>query len=370
MKNLIICSLFLYTISSFSQKNDGIKFFKVINDTILFYLNDVGDITIKSNANFYRKSCIDKINFIYSGQIVDYYPNNQKAYECFSDMGILSGDVKYYYKNGKLKLHGFYNNSLKDSIWTFYYNNGNIEKIVFYKSNIPSLKEFYKKNGNIIFNNGNGKYKGSIISGYKQTTKYNISGNIKNGKFDGKWNLTGSTNAVEYFENGNFIKGSSYGLVYTTDPKINLFGFDLHENVDFFKFIAVPKTDFKQISFSQMFKYKGSNNLNSNLRSELIDYLIEIDNENNLLNYWCFIQFNIDKSNNIENINAYSNNDVIADNIEHFISNLKGFETAKPSNQPVDCAVYLFFYLENNKLYFPEYYFGTGFNIMNFIPNN
>ena len=172
MKNIFVIG-FLFNITlGFSQQNHEIFFTKFKNDTLIFYLDEVGDLTTKSNAFLYRKAYIDNKDFIYEGQVVDYYIENSKAYECHYRRGILSGEVKCFYKNGLLKYHGYYNESLKDSLWIFYYDNGNKEKIVRYRNDVPFLKEYYKKNGKPVFVEGNGKYKGTIISGYKQTAKY------------------------------------------------------------------------------------------------------------------------------------------------------------------------------------------------------
>lgn len=371
MKYILSVLLLLSSISLFSQQNKKLSFFTVENDTIIFYLNEVGDITTKKKANYYRKTKIDINIFNYSKFISDYYMNGQLAFNTTIFDGFLSGKVNAFYKNGKNKFNGFYSNSLKDSLWNFYYPNGNLEKVVIYNLDTPYVKEFYKRNGKLVFNNANGKYVGKIISGFKQTTEYTISGKIKNGMFDGKWSWTGNnTNAVEYFENGIFIKGSSYGLEYTTDPKISLTGFNLHENADIFKFIAIPNTTENNYLFKQMLKYKKSNNLNTTLRIELNNYLRELNEENNLLNYWCFIQFVISKSNELENILVYSNNDIISKKMQEFIENLTGFESPKPNDNSVDCSIYISLVSDNGIITIPEYNFNFGMNIMNLIPND
>jgi len=371
MKYIISIILLLSWISSFSQQKEKVSFFNVSNDTITFYLNEVGDITTKKKASYYRKTQIDRNSFNYSNSISDFYMNGQIAFCTNIINGFLNGKVSAFYKDGTKKFNGFYSKSLKDGLWNFYYSNGNLEKVVMFNLDKPCVKEFYKRNGKLVFDNGNGKYKGRIISGFKQTTAYTISGEIVNGMFDGKWSWTGNnTNAVEYFDNGNFIKGSSYGFEYATDPKISLTGFNLHEKADIFKFIAIPNSSENSYLFKQMLKYQNSNDLNTTFSIELKNYLSLLNEENNILNYWCFIQFEITDNNKLENIFVYSNNEIISSKIQEFIQNLTGFESPKPNDNSVNCSIYISLFSDNGVITIPQYNFNSGMNIMNLIPNN
>lgn len=375
MKRLLTALLLIYTATTFAQQNDELNFFNIDNDTIIFYLDNVGSITTKSNAQFYRKSQIDNKNFIYKGIVEDFYLNKQKAFQYEFQNGNLAGKTMCYYPNGQLKYQGFYKNSQKDSTWNFYYENGNIEKDVNFKSDIPYVTDYYTVKGKCVFLNGNGKYTGKIISGYKQATEYKVSGNIKNGKMEGKWNwrnvkVGNNTYATEYFENGKFIKGNSYGLEYTEDPKISLLGFNLHENVDVLKFFAVLNSKSQNFQFSKILKYKNSNDLNKTFTPELIDFLNKANNKYNLTDYWCFIQFKINKSNKINSVNIFSNENKISNDIKQFISQTDGFETAQVNNENIDCSVYLCLLLEDGKIYIPKYSLNSDFDIMNLIPNN
>jgi Uncharacterized protein conserved in bacteria len=301
--------------------------------------------------------------------------NNQKAFQFEFQNGNLTGKTMCYYPNGKLKYQGFYKNSQKDSLWKFYYDNGNIEKKVIFKSDIPYVTDYYSINGKSIVSNGHGKYTGKIISGYKQTTEYKVSGNIINGKMEGKWEWRNikdrnNTYAVEYFEDGKFIKGNSYGLEYTEDPKISLLGFNLHENVDVLKFFAILNSKSQNFKFSKVLKYKNSNDLNKTFAPELIEYLNQINRKYNLTNYWCFIQFRINRNNIIEDVDVYSNENNISSEIKQFILKSEGFETAYVNKETVDSSVYLCLLLENGKIYLPKYSLNSDFDIMNLIPNN
>ncbi len=372
MKKAIVLVLILNTISSFSQRNDEDIFFKLRGDTIMFYLDNVADITVKSNAYFHRTVCIDEQDFEYTGKVVDTFIDNGRAYECFYSKGHLSGEVRCFNPDGNLRYDGFFKNSLKDSVWTFYYENGNVEKIINFNNNEPYLKEFYKSNGKGVFVDGNGKYTGRINYVYKQTSECRISGNIKNGKMDGswRWKELSSGGGIDYFENGKYIKSESYGLDPFDSQKISLLGYDLHEKVEVFKFMAVPSSRGKNHIVSRSLKYKNTFNLNESFATELVSFLTEINKKESLPDYWTFVQFKVNCKNDTENIIVHSNNKLASHSIKKFISELNGFEAAKPNNNPLDCAIYLCLFHENGKIILPKYNFNSKFDIMDLLPNN
>jgi antitoxin component YwqK of YwqJK toxin-antitoxin module len=382
---VLLLGLFACSYFSFSQQNDEKNFFTVNNDTIELYLNEAGYITTKSKAAFYRKAKIDSENFNYSGIVIDYLMNNQKTYECNYIKNILSGIVRCYYPNGKLKYNGYFNKSNKDSTWIFYYDNGNIEKVVQITDSIPYIKEFYKRNGTIVFNNGNGKYKGVIKFNTEDPLECFISGKIINGKMEGAWNWRGDyCHGIEYFKDGKYIRSENWGLNdgFVEPRVVSLFGVDPHENVNFFRFVAYPqernKNDvvFKGVpivftskdiastvyintsdSSNQSLKYKKSVDLNMTFTNDFTKYVSEVINENRLNNFWCFIQFTVTTNNKVENTNIYTNNEIVNQCLIKYLSNVIDFETAKTNNEPIACNVYLNFYFENGIIYIPEYSF-------------
>jgi antitoxin component YwqK of YwqJK toxin-antitoxin module len=368
----ILIAIFIFSNKSVSAQESGkLMFFKVLeNDTIDFFLNDVGDITIQSKAKYIRKASIDKNGFNYVGKIVDQVMNGKINYYCTYIGGSINGQVLGFYDNGILKYQGTESNSIKDSVWTFYYPNGQKEKVIQFNFDTLYLKEYYQCNGKPVFIDGNGKYKGRTISGFKQNDEYTISGNIKKGKIDGKWNWQGNgSSATEYFDEGKFIKGSSYGLIYYKDPKVSLLGFDWHEHVDIFKFIAIPFSSEKEMLFSQMLKYKGNNNLNKTFLPEFKIKLNDIIKINNLENFWCLVQFVVTQDNKVTDILVHSNNAILEKQIPAFLESLRAFETVKPGDKPVDCGIYLSFFSTNGVVTYPEYNFSTSLDIMNLLPN-
>jgi len=384
MKIILLLGFLLLTFFSFSQPNEKMLFFNVDKDTIIFYLNDVGDITTKSTAVFYRKARLESGSFNYSGIVKDYYMNKQIAYECNYTNNNLNGSVKSYYSNGQLKYTGYFNNSYKDSIWLYYYDNGNIEKVVQFKDSIPYVKEFYKENGKNVFNNGNGNFKSVISYSYKHPLKCTISGKIVNGKIDGSWHWKSNyCSGIDYFNDGKYIRSEDFGIKFSPLPQaVSLLGFDLHENVDVFKFIALPQEKNKSnmvlngvplvfkntdivTSFSlnssnpinQPLKYKGSSSLNKEFSNELTNLISGLITQNQINDFWCFIQFTVTSDSNLENIHISSNNNIIDQSINKYLTDINEFEAARMNNGVVDCNVYLNLYFENDKLYIPEYYY-------------
>jgi len=352
----------------------------------MFYLNEVGDITTKATAVFYRKATLESGNIDYSDIIEDYYMNKQIAYECNYSNNNLNGSVKSYYSNGQLKYRGYFNNSNKDSTWLFYYDNGNIEKVVQFKDNIPYVKEFYKENGKTVFNNGNGNFKSTISYSYKQPLECTISGKIVNGKMNGTWHWkSNNCSGIDYFNDGKYIRSEDFGIKFSPPSQaVTLLGFDLHENVDIFKFIAIPqeknKSDimlngiplvFKNTDIAtsvslnssnpnnQPLKYKGSSNLDKEFSTDLTNFLSGQINQNQIKGFWCFVQFTVTAYSKLENIQIYSSNDIIDQNTKKYLTNINEFESAKINNGVVACNVYLNLFFKNGKFYIPEYYYDS-----------
>jgi hypothetical protein len=228
--------------------NTGVNFFTVQSDTLTFYLNGAGEVTNESRAVIIRKARLDKNVFNYSGTVTDYYLNNQKAYEFNCNEKGINGPVKSYFPNGLLKYEGSFKNNNKDGLWKFYYDNGRFEKLVMFKDTFPpSVIEYCKQNGKMVFNGGNGNYSGRIKFGNLDnlhTLECLISGKIVNGKMEGAWKWTSKTcHGIDYFLNGHFINSENYGITEFSSPPraVSLMGLELHENVSLFKFISIPK---------------------------------------------------------------------------------------------------------------------------------
>jgi antitoxin component YwqK of YwqJK toxin-antitoxin module len=361
-----------------NTKGRDTLFFEVRNDTVIFYLDNVGDITTKKRAEFYRETVMgDSLGFY--NNISDFYLNNHIAFKYLYDSKCDKQLVTSYYKNGQIKYTGYSNNFLRDSLWTFYYDNGNLKKKIIYTEDKPFVKEFYKKNGKSVFTNATGKYKDKINAIYKNPTEHSISGKIRNGKMEGGWNWSEKTcQGKEYFKNGEFVKTETYGINDGfKDPRIitKLCGYDKHEFVEIFKFIAIPNENdrenkevrlsgipvnfsnnedirFSTDDFDSSIKYKGESNLSKTFANDLALVLKSIDSNSD---FWTFVQFSVLESGAIENVKVHSNNEMIVKPFEDFIKKINTFEPRIRGNQNIRCDIYLSIIFAGNKIYFPEY---------------
>jgi len=365
-KNFLILSF--YIISTCISGQDLVYFENFYNDSIHFYFDEYGEICTKSNAQFYRTTEIDPYNLTLKGKTTDYKLDGSKAYQCEYSNGQLNGKVFSYYKDGNIMYQGYFKNSLRDSTWKFYYQSGSLEKIILYQLDQAYMKEFYKKDGTAIFSDGNGKYKGQIQINI-QPFKYKISGKIIDGKQDGKWKISSMTKSNPMYWNVKFSNGQ---LLEPINFNTSFTGYILHENINLFKFVANANNLSNTINFSQMIKYKGSNNLTKSFIPDISNKIEQICKETKIDNFLCLIQFVLNKENKIENLDCYSTNNDIVNPLKNFISNIKEFETLKPGDIPIDCAIYFPILYQNKRIIIPEFSFNNSaiINVMDFIPEN
>lgn len=399
MKNILILGLLFYSTLTYSQENNKMFFNKLGNDTILFFLDKVGEITTEPNAQYYRLACLNSMSFELTGKVKDYSINHQKAYECNYNNQYLQGEVNCYYNNGQLRYHGYFNKSLRDSIWTYYYRNGKKEKIILFNDGDPYLKEFYKSNGKSVFVDGSGRYKGSITYVNEKPEECVIYGEIEAGKMEGAWSWKESTcSGIDYFKKGKYLKSETFRTNLPMTQMVSLTGFELHEDADIFKFIAIPRVEFEasnhlrsagmpvifkgkdvgnQVAFAstkpknQQLKYKNSVRLDHGFKKELSNYLYTLSNKHQIENFWCLIQFTVSDSSKVENVFIHSNNKIISSNTNQFISADDGFTAVHIGKNPVACDVYLSVFFENGKINIPEYKFNNkGLNRSNLMSGN
>ena len=106
-------------------------------------------------------------------------------------------------------------------------------------------------------------------------------------------------------------------------------------------------------------KYKTSSNLKKEFSWDFSNHLSKVIKSNQINFFWCFIQFEVNKNNQVKNISVYSNNEIIELDIKKYLSNITDFESARINNEDVTCDVYLNLYFENNTLYIPNYHYGN-----------
>lgn len=238
MLKYIISILILISIQ-FRGISQNVEYFSISNDSVNFYISCNGSITINKNATYRRVARLEKERLAFYGEVCDYFKNGSIALKAFCERGFYDGLFSTYYPNGNIKEKGKYLNNNRDSIWCFYYNNGGIEKRIDYRNKQVKLIEYYKKNGNPVFIDGNGSYKGQSNIDYN-SCKYNpIGGEVRNGLMDGRWTINlGYSRSTEIFEDGKFIRGheSPQERIYESNSMISLSGYPYYENISLLHF--------------------------------------------------------------------------------------------------------------------------------------
>lgn len=381
MKQVLFVVCFLFTIlESVSQSDNGPNFFYAHGDTIAIFFNSTGSVVPSDQALYYRKAVLEGEGLFFSGQVIDYSLDGQKVYECMYTRSGINGKVTSYYPNGTIRYSGFYKDSERDSTWIFYYENEQIEKVIEISDNEPFFKEYYKENGALVFDDGNGRYSGKIKNKGFEVVEYSISGRIVDGKMHGNWSwrnagARGSTR----FKRGEAVGIKDYGFPMPEIPKI--FGYDLHEEMDIFQFIAIPQAiiesrlgiyglgvpvelsspsietivNFQSDPFNKSLQYKLSPELNLEFVSDFRLFIESFSSRNRVEQFWSFIQFSINPQNSVEGLQVFSNSEKIEAAILNYLSENENFQAPKVNNESVSCDVFLCVLLENNRIYFPGY---------------
>jgi hypothetical protein len=184
--NLIV--FFLFFTSTISSQNP--VFFELKGDTISLYLSCNGRLTVKEMATYKRVGLFDDKRLAFKGNVIDYfYPSERIAFKASYVNSSYNGPVMTYLKTGTIKEMGYYKNNLRDSIWTSYYSNGKIEKKIDYSNSQKRFIEYYQKNGNPVFLDGNGKYKGFSNKDFNSCEQFQIKGELKDGIMVDRWTI-------------------------------------------------------------------------------------------------------------------------------------------------------------------------------------
>jgi len=363
---LLLCLTFI-SLSAFAQKKENL-FFEQNGASVTFYLNEVGDITTKSRASYYRVVHIDTLTFTHLDSICDYFISGQKAWVAQIRNGQLSGSVKSFYKNGKLKYEGSYREAARHGSWTYYYKNGKPEKTLLYKDGSGFVQKVYKKNGKELISDGNGDYTGTVLIGYKTLLEGLLQGKLVNGRMDGAWRATGHFGeAIDYFENGTFVKSETWGIDFPVKRIIyDITGYDLHENVVLVKFNAASDRYNNKISEiythlslsdpgNRPLQYGNSMNLNHEFRSELSALLLQLIEEKQLRSFQTMLQFTVTEENKVENAALISNNEQVYKALKEFIVNSGSFIAPVDDYSVRECCVYICILFTDKQLLIPTY---------------
>ena len=187
----------------------------ISRDSALFFLDgSASSLSEIPCAVFYRVAPLNKY-YQETGHVTDYYLDNDSIAARLSyDNGVLDGPCTFYYRNGKIREKGIYTKNLRKGIWEYYYDNGGKSKTVRFTDSGVYLMDCFKENGEMLAQNGNGRFEGTVLSGTPYSTiELNESGPIKDGVPDGEWklysNLLPNPLFVEQFSAGRFIHGVS-----------------------------------------------------------------------------------------------------------------------------------------------------------------
>ena len=381
----VFVSAILLAIFSFSQDINSNLFFQTNGDTITFFLDATGELTSFDKAVYYRNAVFEKDGLFYSGAVNDYFMNGQKAYESNYTRSGLNGEVKAFYPDGKIRYTGFFKESKRDSVWVFYYENGNKEKVIEIRDGEPYFKEYYQRNGKLVFDNGNGRYRGRIFHKANQVNEYEIRGRIVEGKMHGTWNWSsaGARGNLRY-NHGKALTGNNSGRGWPIPEIPKVFGFELHEEIDVFQFFSVLLDNFESrigiygigvplvlsnphittyIKYdvndhlNQPLKYRNSHEFNRELVFDLSETIAGVSSKNKVEHFWGFIQFIVSEKNTVESLDVFSNNEFVKAGISKFLSENNLFEAPRINGKIVPVAVYLSVLMESKHLYFPKYYY-------------
>jgi len=324
------------------------------NDSVRIYYNCIGSIVDKKCASYIRIGQFDTTYCNLSGNFKDFYINGGIAFECSMFYNKLNGKATYYYENGQIKETGNYSDDIRKGVWTYFYENGKIEKILNFINGMPLVANYYTKRGKPKVLNGSGKYSGYFNTYKTCGSPYEISGMIENGKMSGKWSFYNPLNygkvGDEYFENGLFIKGTSFQYEYKDNQKIFIQGYIANENVNIYEnLFGCPGN-----SGIFMIEYKNSN-INDKFYPEFIEYLKNFDNMK-IQNQWILVGLTINENDSISKLSIYSSkkDESIKIKIKEIISkNGNNWKTGRIDKIKVCTNIIFTIIINNNEIIIP-----------------
>lgn len=224
MNNFFQIILQLFTILLFcvytnlaAQESEGFDDLieKTTDGKVKIYLDGVFRISYKDCAKYYLIVEFDDKLFQFKDSLKVFYSDDNLFLTGAYKNGKLDGKFISFYRNGLKKMDFEYNSGLRAGVWESFSNNGKSIKKMVYKNNNEFLLEQRTEQGEIIVENGNGKFVDSLFMSISSSQKSKLTGSVKEGLPDGEWNFYAlNTNySKEYFENFTFIKGISISPV-------------------------------------------------------------------------------------------------------------------------------------------------------------
>lgn len=186
------------------------------HDSVVFFLTtDASKLSQLPCAGYYRPARMNKF-FLFDGPVTDYYMSNDSvARQLTYQDGYLNGPCVEYYENGKIREQGEYVKNVKHGIWNYYFENGQKAKSIRFTDSAYYLIDCFAEDGTPLAKDGYGKFDGEVVTNTFQSPLHcRITGTVKNGLPEGEWKIFLQKDSklidVEIFENGGFIRGTSY----------------------------------------------------------------------------------------------------------------------------------------------------------------
>lgn len=211
--NLLTFFLFCFYTDLAAQESENFDDLieKTQDGKVKIYLDGVFRISYKDCSKYYLIAEFDDRLFQFKDSLKVFYNNDNLFLTGSYQNGKLNGKFNSFYRNGKKKMEFEYASGNRTGIWENFSKNGKSIKKVIYKNNNEFLLEQRNELGEIIVENGNGKFIDSLYMSISGSQKSKLTGNVKSGLPDGEWNFyVSNTNyGKEYFENFTFKKGMS-----------------------------------------------------------------------------------------------------------------------------------------------------------------
>lgn len=322
-------------------------------DSIKIYFNCGGAVSDKNCADYYRVGKMDREIINVVGDFHDYYVNDKLYLKGTMLNNVLEGAAQYYFDNGQVKEEGVYQNNIRQGKWLFYYPNGQIEKIYHYTDGLPVILEAYAPDGKATVVNGNGAIK-IQLSLYKQCNKYEIWGQLLNGKKNGEWafaNINAHPILTEVFEEGKFIKGSPRGNEYREKLKIEFVDFYPNENLDLIEshpgcprnYYVSPLT-YKNELFQAPFY--------SDLQQKLAGYTEPVKNQ------WLVVGITINNKNKVAELNVASsiNDTLLEKHIYDIVIKMGRWQSASINSKKISSDIFFSIIVNDNQIIIPADY--------------
>ena len=140
---------FVYLTSCINTPESGL--IKTKHGWKKYVVDKNGDSTlIVYNEKKQKTSQVQFKNNLYNGIGYNFYLNGKVKNEIHYKNGYKEGVAKWYYEDGTLYRSTTYKKNKKDGVQKRYYRNGQLETEVIYKNNEPQEFKEYKKDGTLI----------------------------------------------------------------------------------------------------------------------------------------------------------------------------------------------------------------------------